>query len=103
MVYCEIFENPDATQEHFEQVKAHVRASGPLPAEGQRLLIAGPAETGWRVINVWDSEEDIERFNTERLAAAIRESGVPCGRMTRTLFEVHTLVAGDLTGAPLPA
>ena len=48
MVYCEIFENPDATQEHFEYVKAHVRASGPLPAEGQRLLIAGPADAGWR-------------------------------------------------------
>ena len=103
MAYCQILENPDATQEQFERVNAHIRAGGALPADGQRLLIAGPAEPGWRVITVWDSEEAIQRFNDERLAPAFREAGVSVDRMKRTLYEVHTLVAGDLTGAPQPA
>jgi hypothetical protein len=103
MAYCQIAENPDATQEQFEQLNAHLRANGPFPPDGQRLLIAGPAEPGWRVISVWDSEEAIERFNAERLPDACRATGVPLDRMTRTVYEVHTLVAGDLTGAPQPA
>lgn len=103
MAYCQIVENPDSTQEQFEQVSAHVRATGPVPADGQRLLIAGPGEPGWRVISVWDSEEAMGRFNAERLAPALREAGVPVDRMTRTIFEVHTLIAGDLTGTPQAA
>jgi hypothetical protein len=45
----------------------------------------------------------MERFYAERFPAACREAGVSVDRMTRTTFEVHTLVAGDLTGAPQPA
>jgi hypothetical protein len=103
MAYCQIVENPDATREQFEQVGAHLRATGPFPPDGQRLLLAGPAEPGWRVISVWDSQQAIERFNTERLAPALREAGVPVDHITRTTYEVHTLVAGDLTGALQPA
>jgi hypothetical protein len=103
MAYCQIAENPDAGQEQFEQLKAHLRATGQFPPEGQRLLIAGPAEPGWRVISVWDSEEALEHFSTGRFADACRVVGLCRDRMTRTSFEVQTLLAGDLTGTPQPA
>jgi hypothetical protein len=103
MSYCAIIENPDAGQEQFEQVKVYMRDTGAFPPDGQRLLIAGPATQGWRVISVWDSEEALERFYTDGLPAACSAADVPCERMTRTSFEVQTLVAGDLTGAPQPA
>jgi hypothetical protein len=103
MAYCQIVENPDAGREQFEQVKAHVRATRPFPPDGQLLLIAGPGDGGWQVISVWDSAETMERFYAERFPAACREACVPLDRMTRTIFEVDTLVAGDLTGAPQPA
>lgn len=103
MAICQIYENPDATAEQFERVNAHVRASGVFPPDGQQLLIAGPADAGWRVISVWDSETACDRFNSERLIPALRETGVPADRMTRTVYEVHALVAGDLTAAPQPA
>jgi hypothetical protein len=103
MAYCAIIENPDAGQEQFEQVKAHLRDTGAFPPEGQRLLIAGAAGSGWRVISVWDSEQALERFYTEGLPGACRAADIPCDRMTRTSFAVQTLVAGDLAGAPNPA
>ncbi len=103
MAYCHIVENPDAGQEQFEQLKAHLRATGPFPPDGQRLLIAGPAEPGWRVISVWDSEDALERFYSERFADACETLGMSRERMTRTRFEVQTLLAGDLTGTPQPA
>lgn len=103
MAYCQIYENPDATPEAFEAVNAHVRASGTFPPEEQLLIIAGPADPGWRVITVWDSVQACERFNAERLEPALREAGVRVDRMTRKFYEVHTLIAGDLTGTPQPA
>jgi hypothetical protein len=103
MACCQIVENPDVGPEEFAQVKAHVQATGPFPPDGQQLLIAGPGEESWRVISIWDSEESMARFYAERFPAACREVGVSMDRMTRTVFEVDTLVASDLTGAPQPA
>ena len=103
MPHCAIIENPDAGQEQFEQVKAHLRDRGTFPPEGQRLMIAGPATVGWRVVSVWDSEQALERFYTEELPAALEAADIQYHRMTRTSFEVQTLVAGDLTGNPQPA
>ncbi len=98
MAICLIVENPDQTEEQGEQVLEHVRSTGPVPPEGARLMLAGPANPGWRVISVWDSEEARDRFFTERLAPAYDEVGLSLDSIKRTVFEVHTLVAGDLTG-----
>jgi hypothetical protein len=103
MPYCAIIENPNAGQEQFEQVKAHLRDTGAFPPDGQRLLIAGPADQGWRVISVWDTDEALERFYADGLLAACSAHDIPCDRMTRTTFEVQTLVTGDLNGMPQPA
>jgi hypothetical protein len=84
-------------------VLALVRSTGPLPPEGARLMLAGPANPGWRVISVWNSDEARERFFAERLGPAYQEAGLSFDRVERTVFDVHTLVAGDLTGAPQPA
>jgi hypothetical protein len=99
MAYCLIVENPEEGQEQWEQVTAHLRSTGPLPPDGQRLLIAGPAERGWRSVSVWDSAAALERFQTERLLPACRATGCPVDSASKTMFEVHTLVAGDLVGA----
>lgn len=82
---------------------AHVRRTGPVPPKGARLMLAGPANPGWRVISVWDSEEARDRFFAERLAPAYQEVGLSLSSIKRTVFEVHTLAAGDLSGAPQPA
>lgn len=103
MAICLIVENPEQTQEQAMQVMGHVRSTGPIPPEGARLMLAGPASPGWRVISAWDSEEPLERFFAERLAPAYGEVGLSLEGVERTLFELHALVAGDLTGAPQPA
>ena len=100
MAICLIVENPDQTQEQGEQVLEHVRSTGPVPPEGARLMLAGPADPGWRVISVWDSEEARDRFFAERLAPAYDEVGLSLDSIRRTVFQVHTLAAGDLTGVP---
>jgi hypothetical protein len=61
------------TQEFYEQVNSKVMG-GELPA-GAQVHIAGPIDKGWRVITVWDSKEDFQRFRDEKLIPALRESG----------------------------
>jgi hypothetical protein len=103
MAICLIVENPEQSQEQAEQVLAHVRSTGSFPPEGARLVLAGPTDPGYRVISVWDSEEARDRFFAERLTPAYKEAGLSLDSIRRTVFEVHTLAAGDLTGTPQPA
>jgi hypothetical protein len=39
--------------------------------------IAGPIDGGWRVITVWDSEEQFQQFRTEKLIPAVQEVAGP--------------------------
>ena len=103
MAICMIVENPTQTEEQAQEVLAHVRSTGPVPPDGARLMLAGPADPGWRVISVWDSVDDRDRFFAERLGPAYASAGLSLDGMTRTVFDVHTLAAGDLTGALQPA
>jgi hypothetical protein len=103
MAICLIVENIDASEEAFEQISAHVRSTGPVPPDGARLVLGGPAGPGRRMISVWDSQEAQERFVAERLAPAYTAAGLSFDTVKKTLFELDTLIAGDLTGVPQPA
>ena len=102
MAICLIVDNPNQSAEQADQVMAHVRGTGPVPPDGARLMLAGLADPGYRVISVWDSQEALERFFAERLAPAYEAAGLSLDSVERTLFEVRVLVAGDLTGVPQP-
>jgi hypothetical protein len=62
------------SQELYDTVNPKVMEGGKLP-EGCQLHIAGPMEKGWRVITVWDSEEQFGKFRDEKLLPALREAG----------------------------
>jgi hypothetical protein len=60
------------SQEMYDKVNPKVMEGGGLP-EGCQLHIAGPIESGWRVITVWDSEDQFQQFRDEKLIPALRE------------------------------
>jgi hypothetical protein len=103
MAICAIVEYRDASREQYDQVRAHVNSTGPVPPEGARLVMGGPANPGFRMISVWDSREARERFFSERLGPAYQQAGLSLDGIKLTEFELATLVAGDLTEAPQPA
>jgi len=61
-------------EDFYEQVNPKVMPGGQLP-DGCKLHIAGPVDNGWRVITVWDSEDQFQQFRDEKLIPAIREVG----------------------------
>lgn len=85
-------------QEQYDAVNEKLNAQGDPPA-GLTFHAAGAGEDGrWRIIEVWDSRDQFEQFNEERLTPAIAEvSGQPADQMPQaehTWFPVHTQMPG---------
>jgi hypothetical protein len=81
--------------EQYAQVQSRIVEGGRLnrlsdcPVEGLLFHAAGPTPTGFRVFDVWDSEESFQRF--ERiLMPAMREAGLP--NLVPDVFPLHSLV-----------
>jgi quinol monooxygenase YgiN len=71
-----IFNVPGGTQEQYDAVLEQLNLSGNMPPGGISHA-AGPIEGGWRVVEVWESEEAADAFFREQLDQALRNAGVP--------------------------
>jgi hypothetical protein len=65
--YCN--EMPGVTEEMASKVDAEV---GAAPVPGLIAHVAGPTPDGWRIIDVWESEDDYKHFQAERLNPALQ-------------------------------
>jgi hypothetical protein len=82
-----LFEVPGLTQEQYDAV---VREVG-LPAPGQIFHLAGPMEGGWRVLEVWESQEAADPFY-QRLGQALQNVGIT--DVQPKVFQVYNIVSG---------
>ena len=96
MAVVAVFQSPSLTQEKYEQSvvrvsggKSRMEAPSDWPVEGLLAHIAGDGENGFRVIDVWESEEAFNRFG-ETLMPILEEVGVE-GRPE--VYPAHTFVS----------
>jgi quinol monooxygenase YgiN len=75
MAVCLIFEGPGVTQAQYDQVRTEVAPGDRVP-EGAIFHVAGPTETGWCVVEVWESQEALQRFIQEKLHPALQRAGI---------------------------
>jgi hypothetical protein len=59
-------------QETYDEVSSRLMESEQLP-EGCLVHIASPTSGGFRVITVWDSEDQYRQFREEKLVPTIKE------------------------------
>ena len=87
-----------ASWEHYERFAAAF--AGPVPA-GLVLHAAGPTDEGFRIIGVWESEADWDRFRTDRLDPGAETVGEvrPTVRVLRPAHVVHG-VTHDVSAPP---
>lgn len=80
-----------STWEQYERITASLVEPAP---RGLILHVAGPTDEGFRIIDVWESEEAWQRFQTERLAPAIAALGGPARPEPsfRDLHPAHVVV-----------
>jgi hypothetical protein len=74
-------QGPTLTQERYEEIvrrltgKSRMETPADWPVEGLLVHAAGHGESGFRVVDVWESEEAARRFG-ERLMPVLEELGV---------------------------
>ncbi len=90
MAIAVVIDAPGQSQEGYDAIAALVDFERE-PAAGLILHAAGPIEGGWRVIDVWESEQDADRFVQDRLRPALEQAGV-LGEPQITVTPLHSLV-----------
>ena len=74
MAILVVAEASGVTAEQDEALAKRLYPEGSLPA-GFRIRMAGPMADGWRIVTLWDSEEDWERFRDDALVPALEDLG----------------------------
>ncbi len=70
-----IFEAPGVTQAQYEQVSKQVTPEN-KPAPGMLYHAGGPTANGWCVVEVWESQEAMDRFFQQGLGKALQEANI---------------------------
>jgi hypothetical protein len=90
-----VFQSPSFTQEQYEESvrkltdgKSRLESPADWPVEGLLAHIAGQGESGFRVVDVWESEDAFRRFG-ETLMPVLQEIGV---EGQPEIYPAHTLV-----------
>ena len=84
---CRIYDVQGATLDQYDEVSNKIGTDKP---DGVHAHIAGATDGGIKVIEVWDSEDHVNRYMEEGgLGQAMQEAQVPEPKITQ--FEVHNL------------
>ena len=76
MAMAQLLEFHGATEEQWHNLHLEVAPDGKL-APGALFHIGGPIENGWRVVNVWETEDDARNFFRDRLSPLLERTGLP--------------------------
>jgi hypothetical protein len=71
MAVAVIIDVPGGNQAFYEQIIATLFPGGKLP-EGWQMHMAGPTESGWRIVNVVPTQEGFEAFSREQLGPILQ-------------------------------
>ncbi len=75
MAIAFLIEFSGVTSDQYDRVLERLDLGGKLEV-GQRYHVAGPTDDGFRVVGVWDSPDDFDRFFKAKLGAALEAEGV---------------------------
>src|SRR5438445_10519484 len=96
MAVVAVFQGPTFTQEQYDQTvpgvtggKDRVESPSDWPVEGLLAHIAGQGESGFRVVDVWESEEAFARFG-ETLMPILQDLGI---EGEPEVYPAHTFVS----------
>ncbi len=86
---------PGMNSDVYDSVMEHLDWDGtPLP-QGFISHSAGSTATGWLVFDVWESQEDFERFYQERLKQALEAAtGGQAPQIQPTFVQIHRQAQG---------
>lgn len=81
----------------YDEVMRRLADAGESQPGGRMYHVAGPIENGWRVIDVWQSAEALQRFS-QTLIPIMQDVGIP--PVQPEVFPAHNIVHGLAATAP---
>jgi hypothetical protein len=91
MAFVRLFDNPEGTQEQYDAASEQLGIDASNLPDGGLFHVAGPSPSGgWRVVEVWESEEKADKFDQETLLPLLQQVGVE--RPEPQTWQVHNLV-----------
>ena len=91
MAYARMMNNPNVTKEMYDANVAKLGVSNDNLPDGAMVHIAGEGPAGWRVIEVWESEEHARAWD-EKLLPVLEQAGIH--RPEPEGWQVHNLMQG---------
>ncbi len=94
MAIIAVFDDPTLTKQNYEESirrlmdKEKAESPSDWPVEGLVAHIAGDTGSGFRVVDVWESEEAFRRFG-EALAPILKAIGIEAEPQ---VYPAHTIV-----------
>ena len=88
---------PGGTLEQYEEVnqKAFGNPKGPSePISGLIVHTAGATKSGWRIFDVWESEDDFQRFMNETIMPAMEGMDMP--EIPPEIYELTTVIGAGV-------
>lgn len=96
MAIVAVFESPSLTQSKYEESvrrltggRARLEKPADWPVDGLLVHVAGQGPNGFRVVDVWESEQAFQRFG-EKLMPILQAIGVEGAPQ---VYPAHTLVS----------
>ena len=91
MAIAMMVENPAGSEEVYDKIRAQLGLEKPA---GGIFHVAGPSPNGgWRVIEVWESQEEADRFFKERFMPALQALGLMATLPPREFWPVHNAMS----------
>ena len=100
MLIMAVHQVPSLTRERYEEVirrltggKSRLESLSDLPFDGLLVHLAGEGKDGFCIVDIFESEEAVERFN-EAMSSIPREVGI---EEPPEFFPAHTCVVAAVT------
>lgn len=84
------FNIPGMTAEQYDRVIEELEASGAGAPEGRTYHVAAPTDTGWFVLDVWESEEHFDHFGQTLMPILVAAGVTPADPEVRPVHNVIT-------------
>ncbi len=91
MAVAILFDISGARRSQYDAVIRKLQDAGEGAPPGRLYHVSGPTQDGWRVVDVWESQEQFERFG-QTLMPFLEESGFP--EFEPEFWPVHNIIIG---------
>ena len=92
-----VFNGSGVTQEQYYQVFNEVTDNGAQLVPGMISHYAGPTDGGFCVMEVWESQETLQRFFENKLAQALAAANI---NVQPTMFEIVNSAVAETSTTP---